>query len=820
MITVNEFKSVLWMLPGVVDVNLKENERFNFYTVTAEVLGKSQQINYVWIKKPSAIRGHFDDLLEALNSTLRLKDYDIVLNGNVVREDMSASQIQMLKALPGVTEVLTPGDLLIKYFLGKQIGARLEPGPENDIFIEPDILLPKNIVEPNASQYIGKWLVPETVLTVGRRRDPAHIGVVIADGGCGKTTVMRRVERQLSQRKTKPIVPLLVESETWRGVISKDVDIDNLWRRCVNQKLDISTDKMDLSPLFQEKVFIPIFDGFDEYCLSASQNYSAVELLRQLMQMAHPDGYEEPDMRMLITMRKNFWEVLQKSLTPDELSAITIFELSTFNSSKIVRYFSQRFPEDPYKQNAAEKWIRDLSAVQLEKLASKPAVLAMIADIVDRDGASSSASSYGELEEIELKKDPVYVILKKFCDREIGRDKIPPTMTPADQIRMMTEMWTEHPDGVDDELLRTFFDNACASVDVALRDKYFATYKVDYGLFDRVPNSQGGIKYVPKYGGNLLHYFLAKYVTDVISDDSALDPLRLRAGKTLSKSNLGPTEVTDHLTDALLRVADLSDQRRVFNNIRRTADLVEKSGTPGCEKERNEILSAAFHIVAAMRTRKHLDKKEGREFVLALLGRTEQAPTRGRFGILEGISMSGTIEDFSFADIEFRNRSLFSNVVFHGCDFSDTRFNDATFAEDLKFENCSGHVSLDPRCMLSDAARYAFRETFKKFDSPAFKIDYAKKALSIALAMFPFAMGRFRARPFAQRSQGPMARIPKSENVWSVLLDCGVVVRNREKGKDELLIAPECQADVRNYLDNRICSQKIQEVLTAIERQV
>ncbi len=225
-------------------------------------------------------------------------------------------------------------------------------------FIDPDLeSLKDGIVRHNALRSLQKWFVG------GWGQEQSRLGVLVAEGGLGKTTIARHLTNAL-QGSGQRIIPLLIESEQWRLRLQSKVELNSIWdiaiNTCLKQPGRFLSNKIVFETLVREGLLYIIFDGFDELCLHPNFSEQPSEVVAQFIQdLANEEAGNNA--RILLTTRENYWNSLKDSMPMGQIDA---FRLLGFSNDQRQEYFAKRLA-DPAKRDNARRLASDLGGAIL-----------------------------------------------------------------------------------------------------------------------------------------------------------------------------------------------------------------------------------------------------------------------------------------------------------------------------------------------------------------------------------------------------------------------------------------------------------------------
>lgn len=267
------------------------------------------------------------------------------------------------------------------------------------------------------------------------------VTVVSASAGVGKTTLAREVTRLLLRRvKDSRAIPIYIEASHWdRYNLQADLELWDIIRNSLDQfgAVGLVSKELFFHGL-KQGYFVFIFDGFDELCSPRNSQFSPLDVLRSLSEIALAS-----EARMMLTTRSLFWK---NEIPEGEIpSNIQMVELDSFNKQQALGYFNERFKSSITKRNLAvslyEKLVTDSekpkndSGGSRAKFANLPFVVVMLGEYADRGGVSFESAG-----------DLIEDMLRRLCGRDQARQDL--SINASNQLAAFSEIavdWYDQP---------------------------------------------------------------------------------------------------------------------------------------------------------------------------------------------------------------------------------------------------------------------------------------------------------------------------------------------------------------------------------------
>lgn len=244
----------------------------------------------------------------------------------------------------GLEQLVTTQDLLSKS-ISQSLTFR--PYDTDPNFVAPDLQdLESQESKGDALKELSDWFL-----------SPSHpntcpIAVLLADGGVGKTTVARHLANRLAQ-SSRPIIPLLIESEFWRTSLHARLDLTSILDASLARRLThpnrLLSDPKAFDTLVREGLLYIIFDGFDELCLNPNFSESAADIVNRYISEVDASAESMHNIRILLTSRESYWQSIKESISGNKHCA---FRLLGFSNSQRKEYFKNRLKDHAMRDTA------------------------------------------------------------------------------------------------------------------------------------------------------------------------------------------------------------------------------------------------------------------------------------------------------------------------------------------------------------------------------------------------------------------------------------------------------------------------------------
>jgi len=600
---------------------------------------------------------------------------------------------------------------------------------------------------------------------------PGVLAVVSAPAGVGKTTVARRASRMLARSVSNArAIPIFVEASHWRKFnLEANMELWDIIRNSIDHfggPVGISEDLFEHG--LRQGYFVFVFDGFDELCGPKHSQFSAIDVLRTLAQLA-----KQSDARILITTRTLFWQnEIEKIGAPENTEVLV---LAPFNKAQAHGYLTERFKTDLRKRSQAQTLYGNLvqgsdlpeneDGAARSKFANLPLVVGMLADYVDQGGVDFQ--SHGHL---------IEDLLVQLCLRDKARQDL--LANAREQLKCFEEIAVGWHVAVNPEFDQTTLELAGFPKEDVGDIKHHALV---------APGRTPGF-YAFRWD------FLAPFLRALFLKRAILSPetgLDEQARKIMRSEANGKGFVFEHLC-GLLDSRELANVGRTYISV------------PVIDGEARSFL---VHIILALidddKSSYRNDEERTKAFFSIL---DEQSPRS-----IEYLTLIGQIERIDFRGITFKS-----------CTFRDTSFVNCDVSENTIFDSCtfSGMLELNPpdnwgavqilsNCIVRSPASLTLdsASSAKLTDMDDLLMD----AMRLGLSKF---WHNGSPRDMLKRDDWRKGLLGKTKYNEPLLesLKKSRVVRDSEKGRYDdpyILFEKDCFADLQRFMDHRALTGKI-----------
>lgn len=334
----------------------------------------------------------------------------------------------------GAKVCLTVGQYIRSLFQSEsEEYARQMSSLADDDYVQPRVRNPSCTMVNNDGPLQRFFTSPEASFT-------NKVGVLLAEPGQGKTYLTKNLASEIV--KSRKTIPIYVSSNQWKNLGLED--FSSVWKTVVNSFgfyggyigwLNGVEEKF-VKVVLKEKLFVIIFDGFDEYVLKNSGQLTAKDVIRSLNEIV-----EESGARILITSRNTFWkQEIDETL---ESQSCTVYKIEPFDGTKARNYFSLKSNGDESVVHRASSLYADLFSAAPD-LVGRGFVLKLIADVAKDETLSRFSGG-----------SPIQFLMLSLCEREQRRQGLP--LSPDSQMKIIGLFVSEVICGAkpDDDLLFT-----------------------------------------------------------------------------------------------------------------------------------------------------------------------------------------------------------------------------------------------------------------------------------------------------------------------------------------------------------------------------
>ncbi|MBD2720239.1 NACHT domain-containing protein [Synechococcus sp. FACHB-909] len=603
--------------------------------------------------------------------------------------------------------------------------------------------------------------------------------VISASAGVGKTTLARRVIKELAETyKRNKIIPTYVEASHWSKL---QIDtIDDLWSVIQNSIGVFSRGLFIREDLFEHALrqgyIVFIFDGFDELCTQRHSRFVARDMLNQLLGLV-----EENNARIIITTRTLFWD---SEIGETPLNT-TIHLLRPFESTQAKDYFKKFFPNQQAEYSRAISIYRRLVQQSLRpreqgggraQFANLPICVGLIAQFVSDGGQLLDITEDGTLIEQFLLQ-----ILERECARQ-GLKTLAKIQLEA-LIDIAVYCAQEDRPDVESELL--------------VASGFNETDILRLGSHPLI-NTKDGASFSFAYEF-LQSYLLAIYLYRVLLSPYRENPT---VSCLFAREANGKGFIIEHLVE-LLGDRDVPTIGTYFHELPRASALTK---------------SFIFHILKALAetSTTTTSAKERTNYVFSALIADKIIEPRK----ISNLYITGTIDRFNLSGYNFIG-CTFHDVNFLNCSANEeTRFSACKFSGDLEFLDCRGsewaNIILDQDCILEPPTHLVWEGILGS--SNGSKKDHVRDALLLALNKF-WQHGRFKGSIRQEDwHKGTLGHSIYCEKLLREMLRQHLLSEVKIPGtaKGGYAFNRDALSDLQSFMDNRMVVGGIKRVFDAL----
>ena len=678
--------------------------------------------------------------------------------------------------------IRTSKQLLLDIFLK---GLCLKPFIVEEYFIDPDIELSNKKTEHNAAHFLIDWLTEPSSI-----RESLSLGILVADGGVGKTT-LARVLCQMLHKENPTVYPILIESDQWRNILQSSITLESIIDLAISKRFDnaarLFSNKTALRVLINEGLFVVIFDGFDELCVHPNWAFYPKDVITGLSDYLNlEDGLGQA--KILLTARRTYWDSISEGIDARKLD---IFRLKGFDNEQRKRYFVARL-QDPAERDAALRLSKQISGGIYEGLSreenneNRPSGVPFILDLIARyvkEDATVPISPY--------QADPLGSLLEDICRRENKRQAL--DIEPKKQLELFEELFREYPITVSIADLKVYLEIICGVQDPSVIQRFtnhVFLVKIEKDLFG------------PRYEV-LRVYFLARFLAKGLSE-TIQKASRNTIARVLAANSSGKTQVLDWLLHQL----KLFEEKKLILAIHHALQIINEEDDRDVQKASAMALS---HIV--MRLISDNDKTARLNRLRNYYKGTQQ-DEKVEF---RRVLFTGQIRSIEFSETVFK-QCCFIDVEFKNCNFSKkTAFQSCIFEGTLAFPSCEQASEItvnDPK--YSKEAEFVLTEIRNDKPREEVRRDFAEDAMTRALKKFRGDWG-FETIQKRHKSSGMKHGNPYNEVIWDKLISAGIVEDHLISGVTEgglhIVEDKEIRREIVGYLDNGVAGKRLKQVI-------
>lgn len=682
--------------------------------------------------------------------------------------------------------VIKLDELLKKNFLNKY---SVRTADRFHDFIAPKIELSDKTIT-DAITHLTNWLLYREA----KKKESPRIAVLSAPGGIGKTTLTTEIAaRWLTAQET---IPLLITSKQWQHLISEKMTMQDVWDEAIQSTFKnpagLVGNKKALEVLIRHKLLIPIFDGFDELCLSKAAICSPKDLIDELVSMVG-----DVDAKILITTRETFWDLSAEGVNQNKIER---FKLLGFDTEQRRSYFKKCL-SDVGEIDAALRLAKVLGGYEglpregtsRDRLDGSPFILQLI--------VSYTKGSKGLNPEIAFHQaDPLDVLLQHICVRENARQGL--NFDPLRQMSLFEELFRAYPQSILVKDVHEYLD-IYNITDVGIKAKF-----LDHPLLRKLSGDKDFVE--PRY--ELIRtYFIARFLAKSLQKNllnNAADKISLRKLMALNKD--GKTELLDWVSEQIGRLAEpvrRASVKHAVNIIQEGLD--DESAVKNSEARMAS--SAVFHLVGLLIERPELEKADRTKQTASYLNDADNSA--GSAIHFKNIAIQGEVRGFDFSNTCFTN-CYFTDIEFVNCQFNNTAtFKNCTFEETVDFVNSSGQKDIKMEaCVFSEQADILFT----KLRHDSLPEETSKRLVIEGLKIF---IGKFTGTygfdeiQYQVRFSGRLGKNPFKEEIFNVLEHDGIIVRhiisNVRDGGVKITSNDEMRKEIRQFLSSGFLGKKL-----------
>lgn len=773
------FHELLVTLGAIVDpLPIKETTDWAFWKATYRTPRADVPATYLYLKSKCPLKEATTENIRLWQQLSGTGGYEVV----VTPSSALAKNIQQTKSAFGGIAIKNSKQLLLDSFL-KEFGWKPIQGEE--YFVDPDLQTSDGKTVYGATSYLLDWM-----RGASKAGNSSALAVLVADGGVGKTTVSRVVCQKLHERDTTAI-PILVESAQWRHLLQSGVTMDTVWDLAISRRFDhasrLLANDTALRVLIREGIFVVIFDGFDELCVTPSAVLSPKDVISSLMELVTPED-EEVRARIIVTSRRTYWDSVKDDI---DTSALETFRLKGFDNKQRKRYFAARLP-DQAERDTALRLAREISGGIYEALdvedtnEDRPSGVPFILDLVARyvhDNPNVNVNPY--------QADPFGGLLADVCRRENHRHSL--DIDPRVQMELFEELFREYPDTVTLAELRFYLECICNVSD----DKKISSF-TNHVFLQRVAKDV----FAPRYEV-LRVYFIARFLAEGLAESAGRAP-RAKIAKLLALNSTGKTQVFDWLLRQFMQLP----AERLAYAVHHALDIIADKDT---REYQRASATALFHLVSSLITESDKGARTGK---LATLLRGVANADKV---IFNSITLSGAVRSLDLTCATFI-RCTFVDVEFKNCNFGTrSEFLNCIFDGTVVFSSCDGAQDIVVKdALCSKEAEHSLAEVRNLGTRVDVKRSFAEDALGRALKKFRGDFG-FDGIQYRRHKAGFKPGNPYNKVIWDVLKRHGIIERHTITNVDEggLNIADdkELRREIISYLDNGVFGRRLQKVV-------
>ena len=763
-----------------VDI-LKESASWDMWRALYRTPISDNEGFYLYLKQKCPLKEATPQNLKLWRNLSKGKGYELVLTpSSSLSENILQTQDAFRAFLAKTTKQLLL-DNFLKDFTWRQVVGE-------EYFIDPDLELSDKSTTHDATRYMLDWLKDKP-----RKNSAASIAVLTANGGVGKTTLSGVLCDKLYHQDPN-IIPILIKSDQWQHLLQSPFTMDTIWDLAISTRFEhagrLLANKTALRVLVREGLFVVIFDGFDELCVSPGSILYPKEILDNLIELVTPED-EAIQARILLTARETFWESIDDDI---DTACLDVFRIKGFDNDKRKRYFRKRL-EDQAERDLAFRISKQISggiygALDHEELnEDRPSGVPFILDLI-----AYYVHDYPDANTNPYKTDPFSKLLEDVCRRENKRQKL--GIDPHKQFEFFEELFREFPETVSLDDLRLYLEVICSVTDSSVVSRF--TNHVFL-----IP--AGRDLFSPRYEV-LRVYFLARFLALNLVDVKA-STNRGRIVKVLAENRTGKTQVLDWL----LRQLHELDEVKLVAAMHHAIEIIRDDNH---RESRKDSGMALFHLAQRLVTGS--DKSERTSRLSQMLSISHPEGTTTFFET----TITGQLRSYDFTSTHF-SQCHFVDVIFKNCLFSDaTSFLNCTFEGILQFTTCDnpGDIKITS-ATCSHEAEYTLADIQKIGAREEIRRSFAEDTLDRALKKFKGDYG-FMSIQYRHKRTGFRPGNPYNEKVWDVLEEQNIIERHRISNVDEgglnIRDEKELRKETTSFFDNGVMGRYLSNVIQSL----
>lgn len=654
------------------------------------------------------------------------------------------------------------------------------------VFLDPSIYLGAGdlpAVDPSkkALPVLREWATSD----IGA--DAPRLGVLLAAGGVGKTTVSAALCREL---RANGQTPVLVTADRWARLSTiSDIALWDIWNAALQHEGISLPDLDSFDTYVKAGILFPILDGFDELCSQRSDKFEPSDLIEALLGML-----EGEEGRILITTRDAYWN----EYVPEAVrSRLWVSQLLPFNKQQVMAYFEKSFL--PKSKGDYDRAVGIISRLQQtipvedgpgwrKSPLGVPAIINLI-----REAAREDAGTV-KLGRSDRAVDAVEEIITFVCERERVRRLM---HAPADRQRaLFTELATDLDEPFSGDDVMTW-----RSVHLPELDSYPAEAQA---VLSHFLLTHEGSRYRFRFS-LAAEFFAADWLARGLVAAADPDPANIaKAVRLLERHASGADTFIEKVAGFLMRVSAADVNRGLPRLLAAIAERDRLSGSG------SRARSALVHLAQSLASlRSPSGPKTGRTeaFSLLLGGVGGEIRSLRVEGLLSGLDLSG----ITMVQCVFRNSG------FIRCRLSGRRaFEECLFEGGLAFQSCDGlEQGSFVKCRMSPEATVAIQQSVGAQGVFAVSETQIRDGMRDAFRQMG-APARIHPIDEATRRHGKLAASVIGEDVWTALSASGTVEsKNIGRGREGVLywIKKEAVGSVVQYMNSGLAVESVGRAL-------